>query len=194
MSLHFTRSLDRRLTIEKARSMPTAMKQLYERSFPAEERRPQAALDAAIASESIDLWLIQADGADIGFLTINALPSGVNYIEHFAVEDSMRGSGVGSAALSLMSAMNPGPMVLEAEPAGTNPMAARRIGFYRRLGFELWDRYPYIQPAYAPGLDSPELRLMTRGIPADSDIHALATEIRREVYGAPEQAINDADA
>ena len=189
MSLHFTRSLDRRITIEKARSMPAAMKRLYERSFPAEERRPQASLDAGVSSGSIDLWLIQADGADIGFLTAHRLPSGLTYIEQFAVEDSMRGSGVGSAALTLMGAMNQGPMVLEAEPAGANSMATRRIGFYRRMGFELWDDYKYIQPAYAPGLGTPELRLMTRGIAPDSDIHALATEIRREVYGAPEQEL-----
>lgn len=190
MSLHFTRSLDRRITIEKARSMPAAMKRLYERSFPADERRPQASLDSGIASENIDLWLIQADGADIGFITVHALPSGVSYIEHLAVDDSMRGAGIGSAAMSLLAAVSPGPMVLEAEPAGSSPMAARRIGFYRRLGFDLREEYQYVQPAYAPGLGTPELKLMTRGIAADSDIHTLATEIRREVYGAPEQISN----
>ena len=30
-------------------------------------------------------------------------------------------------------------------------MAVRRIGFYRRNGFHLWDNVPYLQPSYGEG-------------------------------------------
>lgn len=189
MSLHLSLGLDARLTISRARVMPDRMRKLYNDAFPEEERRPQADLDSKISDGKITLWLLHADDADLGFLTVHELPSGVNYVEHFAVDSSLRGAGIGSAALSLFAAMEPGPIVLEAEPAGTNPMASRRIGFYRRQGFDLWEDYPYKQPPYSPGMPEVELRLMTRGIPVDFDIHSLATEIRREVYRAPEQLI-----
>ena len=189
MSLHFTRGIDSRLTMSTARRMPDDMLRLYEHSFPDEERRDVADLQARIAEGSINLLLLQIDGSSVGFITLHALPSGVSYIEHFAVDEAMRGNGAGSAALRLLMAMRPEPLVLEVEPEGSNPFASRRIAFYRRAGFMLWSDYPYIQPPYSDGLDEVELRLMTHGSAGEADIHALATEIRSVVYGAGEQSI-----
>lgn len=132
---------------------------LYIRSFPPEERRPwrQIADTASLPT----LYGIYVDGTSFaGFITVWCFDR-YAYVEHFAVDPSRRGGGIGADALAALRHKLGVPVVLEVEPPDhSDPMAARRIAFYQRCGFSLLD-YPYIQPPYAPGLPSVPLRLMT---------------------------------
>lgn len=74
-------------------------------AFPVFERRSAAQLDSALADPDFDLLHVEVeeDGArrDVGFVARWHLSS-VDYIEHLAVDDSMRGRGVGSLALTTL--------------------------------------------------------------------------------------------
>ena len=53
------------------------------------------------------------------------------YVEHFAIDPSLRGGGTGSEVLAELRRSLGRPVVLEVErPADSNPMAARRIGAF----------------------------------------------------------------
>lgn len=157
-------------------------RQIYTSSFPLCEQRPW---NSIICPQSDHGPILRGV-----FTPDNTLAAIVSYwhfdrfiyIEHLATSPEMRGNGLGAGALRLLGQIDPDkPVVLEVEPpADDNPLAARRIGFYRRNGFFLLD-HEYIQPPYAPGLPSVELKLMS----TDSGIDCIETEatLHREVYG-----------
>lgn len=88
------------LTIEK----PTGIAQwgklyrLYRSAFPRSERKPFFMILRMYRRGKTDLWCIGADGAFAGLAaTING--EDTILLDYFAVEDTCRGKGVGSAAL-----------------------------------------------------------------------------------------------
>ena len=152
---------------------------LYESAFPPEERRPWQALCELPAEFSI--YGITCNGEMAGMLTLWLFDNEMAYIEHFAVFDHMRGSGMGAAALSkIRDLASPLPVVLEVEPDGTTPFAARRIAFYSRNGFDAYD-YEYIQPPYSAGLPSVRLTLMSTDPSLDPG--KIASRLHCDVYG-----------
>lgn len=160
------------------------LRHLYETSFPPEERRPWEALrDIINDGTGPQLFVIETDGRAAGFITAWSLADGgMTYVEHFAVDGSMRGSGIGGAAIELL-AQKMGRIILEVEPEGTTPEASRRIDFYSRHGFRLRPEIDYIQPPYAPGLPPVRLSIMTAG-DESADMDTVIAELKRRVYGA----------
>lgn len=156
--------------IEFRKEFSEKLLKLYEDAFPPEERRPRELMlpdDPAFNFYAV---------GDAGLMTVWAF-DGFKYIEHFAVYEHMRGSGIGSEVLSAL----PGVVVLEVEPAESGEMARRRIEFYRRNGFELLD-VDYVQPPYAAGLDAVPLRLMVRGeLPCP--VEDVVRTLHSRVYG-----------
>lgn len=105
------------------------------------------------------------------------------YIEHFATLPHLRGKGIGASALkAFASVAQDRPIVLEVEPPQTET-ARRRVGFYRRAGFELLE-IPYMQPPYRPGGEEVPLCLMsTDAAYALSHSARVVATLHREVYG-----------
>lgn len=161
-----------------------AARTLYTSSFPPEERRPWNDIVHPESPFGPHLSIIEVtdDSGNRrfgGLITIWEFDH-IRYVEHFAVDETLRGSGIGAEILRRVLEASTKPLVLEVEPPEeSNPMAARRIGFYRRCGLELLD-YPYIQPPYSPGLPSVPLLLMT----SDAQIDPAKTEktLHRFVY------------
>ncbi len=152
---------------------------IYMESFPAEERREWADLIERSRKGEIALDLVKDDDRVIGLVTVWRLPQ-ADYVEHFALDCSARGKGVGSEIIDLVvNRAADRAVVLEVEPAGTNSMAARRIGFYQRHGFGLID-YEYMQPPYGCGLPWVRLMLMTTK-PVDAE--QVSRSLHRMVYG-----------
>ena len=61
-------------------------------------------------------------------------------------------------------------------------MAQRRINFYKRQGFVLWEK-PYLQPPYRPGDDYLPMLLMAHGnLERERDFETVKNSIYREVY------------
>lgn len=150
-------------------------------ALPADERRTDADQRKIIAGEPRFRSLaVLSDGSFAGFLNLWNFDDFI-YIEHLATLPALRNRGIGAAALRLLFAQTDKPCVLEADPPVTE-IAKRRIAFYARLGFGLWDR-DYIQPAYSKGKRPLHLRLMARGpLTETRDCERIVKTLYGEVY------------
>ena len=105
------------------------------------------------------------------------------YIEHFAVAPELRGQGTGSLLMhELRSVVGERPLVLEAEPLTDSSIAARRIAFYQRLGFE-YNEYDYIQPPLIEGESPIPLKIMSAPDRLSEDEYIRVRDrLYRDVY------------
>ncbi|MDE5811608.1 MAG: GNAT family N-acetyltransferase [Muribaculaceae bacterium] len=150
---------------------------LYERAFPADERRPIGEFCDLVATDTVSLRAIFVDNLFAGFITMWHFGK-FSYIEHFALDPEQRGRGIGSRVLGMLSGLLARPVVLEAEPPSLSPLAARRIEFYHRNGFDIIST-DYVQPPYGPGLNPVNLYLLaTEPLNADE----VASELKKQVY------------
>lgn len=136
---------------------------LYHNSFPKEERRPWESLVSLIGTPFFTLYIATdtATGRMAGFMTMWRLPRAM-YVEHLAVEPSMRCNGVGGMLVDMAREVaGTLPLVVEVELPETGPDASRRISFYERHGFSVIEDVTYFQPPYAPGLPDVQLLLMS---------------------------------
>lgn len=160
------------------------IKNLYEASFPIDERRDFQDIIKLLDDKKSPFEIIAfiEDGEFSGFLSFWKWDD-MRYFEHFAVEPSMRNGGRGAKYLCQAIADDSTPVVLEVEPP-VDEMARRRIGFYERNGLRLWNDLYYLQPAYGEDRSPLELKLMTAGdITFSGEDDEKILRIKREVYG-----------
>lgn len=125
--------------------------------------------------------IVFADDEPAGLLTVWDLGRFV-YIEHLAVDPRKRNSGLGKAVFEELGKTTAKPIVLEVE-LPNDEMSRRRIGFYKRLGFELWEK-EYRQPPYRANDGFLPMSLMVRGeLSHESDFEEIKKIIHNEVYG-----------
>lgn len=157
---------------------------LYEQSFPADERRETADL-TRIIEHCNDFHITGAFDGDtfLGFFTHwQWNDHQLAYGEHFAIKPEARCGGIGRQVLEHVLAKVGFPVVIEVEP-GTDPLKRRRIAFYERAGFKQWPDVPYVQPPYSPGRNSLPLVLMSHGNMAEGSLRLAAKLIHQRVYG-----------
>lgn len=158
------------------------VEELLHSAFPADERRDDDAQRANTLHEPrFHTLLVSLDGEPAGFFTYWDFGA-YRYGEHFAIADSMRCGGIGAQVLRAFIDSAPTPLVLEVEPEGSTPMAARRIAFYERNGLRLWDT-PYMQPPYRTGGEWLPLRLMATPDLDPATAAEVISAIHRHVYG-----------
>ncbi|MBD5244598.1 MAG: GNAT family N-acetyltransferase [Barnesiella sp.] len=159
------------------------VKKIYLSSFPEEERRPWHELMRLTDSVGgpFGFYIVNYGKRPAGLITAWAFPE-FTYIEHFAIDSSCRGKGVGARILKEFVKKQSNPVVLEVEPESDGPLARRRIGFYKRCGFIAFPDFNYVQPPYAPGLPSVSLMLMATS--ADLNLNKVASTLHARVYGA----------
>lgn len=168
------------------------LRDIYLDAFAPEERRPWDAIVTPAVPGQPRLRAIYAGDTPAGMVTTWDL-GGVTYVEHLCINPAARGNGLGAAVIAALiddartglpdGAAHPAPLLLEVEPAGSTPMATRRIDFYRRCGLDVIDT-TYIQPPYAPGLPSVPLWIMSTDTALDpAPLHTL---LHTRVYNAPE--------
>lgn len=103
------------------------------------------------------------------------------YVEHFAIDPNQRNGGHGKNVLNHLCQLLEHPIILEVEEP-TEEMAQRRINFYQRHGFTLWEK-PYQQPPYKSGDGFLPMLLMAYGdLKCEKDFDAVKEDIYREVY------------
>lgn len=159
----------------------SGVERIWRDSFPECERRDDASQRAAVDGDPrfvCNAVVGRPSGRVIGVFSWWMLGTLV-YGEHFAMDSSVRGHGLGAqvfkTVVSEVSA--PGlPFVFEVErPDPEVPLTVRRVAFYRRLGMHLLD-FPYFQPAYHPGDEPVPMFLMSSD--AGTDPCAAAETIR----------------
>lgn len=157
--------------------------EMLEYSFPEDERRDFSDQLEKSKMPEFRTMTLSESGKVLGFLNFWELADFV-YLEHFAVDKNLRGKGLGSELIRKLSEICTGKtIVLEAEPPELNEFSARRIEFYRRLGFHT-NPFPYKQPPYHKGGKPVELVIMSRPLPlSESDFNEKISEIYRRVYG-----------
>ncbi len=157
-------------------------KDIYEASFPVDERRPWENLKKMITGkhEYFRAYSIIVNSQFVGFITVWEFPEAI-YIEHFATDSSLRGLGIGSEALRKLTSSASLPVVLEVEPADSSDTARRRIAFYRRHGFRDLPDFKYIQPPYSAELSPLPMTLMIHG---DLEPETARRLLYRHVYEA----------
>ena len=103
------------------------------------------------------------------------------YIEHFAIDPAQRNGGYGKSVLNHLCQLLKHPIVLEVE-IPEEEMAKRRINFYQRQGFSLWEK-PYQQPPYKTGDNYLPMLIRAYGdIECGKDFDSVKEHIYREVY------------
>ena len=160
------------------------VEELLVASFPREEYRDLDEQRRNVEDEPrFHCNVVLCDGAPTGLLTCWML-HGFCYVEHFAIDPARRNGGLGGDVIALLCRRVPLPVVLEVECPDTE-MARRRIGFYQRQGFVLWN-IPYLQPPYRPGDGFLPMHLMTCGEGlSETDFDRVQREIHREIYNYP---------
>lgn len=128
-------------------------------SFPPIERRTKAGQKSLLTDERYCVTAAYSDNSLIGFIT-NWNLDGFSFIEHFAVDGTLRGMGLGGKILEYAKLTFPSPLILEVELSGYSAQADRRIDFYKRHGFSL-NGYDYFQPPLKPGDGIIPLRIMS---------------------------------
>ncbi|MDO4163072.1 MAG: GNAT family N-acetyltransferase [Bacteroides sp.] len=157
------------------------MEQLMTSSFPPEEYR--ALTDLRLYTDTKPHFynnVITADATPIGLLTYWNFEH-FYYIEHFAIDPAQRNGGHGKEVLTQLCNSLQHPIILEVEMP-EEELAQRRIKFYQRLGFKLWEE-PYQQPPYKPGDGFLPMLLMAYGnLECTKDFELVRNTIYREVY------------
>lgn len=158
------------------------MESLLVQSFPPEEYRDLQELRKY--TDLLDEFhnnIIYDDDTPVGIITYWNFGD-FYYIEHFATDPSLRNNGYGKRTLEYVCNLLKLPIVLEVERP-TEELAQRRIRFYQRQGFTLWEN-DYQQPPYKSGDGFLPMYLMVHGsLSATQDFERIKEKIHSQVYG-----------
>ena len=157
-----------------------ALGQLYEASFPEQERRTMPQLLQLLPEPGMHVHALTLGGQMAG-LSIHWLFDDFLFLEHLAIIPPLLGQQLGRQAVQWLQAQTKGPLVLEVEHP-VHETSRRRIAFYERSGLILHPDFPYQQPSYQKGGAPVPMHLMTSETVADSALHNIAATIRQHVY------------
>ena len=127
------------ITLERAKNLNIPrVYLLYLRAFPAEERKPFSIILSMMKERRTDLWIIRKNGRFAGFASTVNSPDLV-LLDYFAVCKSLRGQGVGSAAMKeILDQYAPRGVLVEIEstciPSDNPEERENRKRFYVNCG------------------------------------------------------------
>ena len=155
-------------------------------TFPRDEYRDLAEQRANVTGkQEFHLMLARYNGEPVGFISYWKLRE-FCYVEHLATLPAIRGKGHGKAILERLQEIAT-KIVLEVEEP-VDDITTRRVGFYRRAGFDMCP-LPYLQPPYRQGDGMLPMRLMFHGCPASVQNFEKAREIIYDkIYNYKKQA------
>jgi ribosomal protein S18 acetylase RimI-like enzyme len=160
------------------------IRDLYVSSFPASERREFHELVDMLDLLECSVCLIKIPtGKVAGFCIVWDFKS-FAFLEHFAIENDLRGLGIGEGVLSVLREKYK-TILLETEHP-VNEINQRRINFYQRNGFRLLDM-KYVQPSYGKNKPEVELHLMSTSVDfsvetLDECIHLIRERVYRKIF------------
>lgn len=131
---------------------------LYVSAFPVFEQRTKGQQHIAFDSSDYHLIAFEDGNIFVGFISCWEFDDYV-YVEHFAIDDALRGWGYGSKVLTDFIRYTTKTVLLEIDPV-VNEIAAARLRFYKRCGFHV-NPYPHQHPAYRSGYEPHQLIVLT---------------------------------
>ena len=140
---------------------------IMEQSFPADERRKKEGQQKLLEEEKYELLGVRNGGRLLAFLAVWEFAEFV-FIEHFAVSETARNSGIGGKMLEELARQKAGKVVLEVE-LPEDSLKKRRIGFY--------------EPPMGEDRHEIPLRIMSAPEPLSEDeFQSVRTELYKSVY------------
>lgn len=133
------------------------VREMYESTFPEDERREWVQLVALITNPAFRFNLIFDEQILIGLISVWNLNEFI-FIEHFTIRNRERGKGFGTEVIRQIISKEI-PVILEVEEP-LSEMAIKRIRFYERLHFSVSHR-EYFQPPYSKGKKRIKMLLMS---------------------------------
>ena len=115
-------------------------------AFPKVERRTSKEQAALFNLPCYQVYGMVEEGILVAFLAVWEFDE-IVFGEHLATRGWKRGTGIGKELLLEYRNTIKKPLFLEVEKP-TTKIADRRIKFYERLGFYLYDHLPYEQPSF----------------------------------------------
>lgn len=156
-------------------------------SFPESERRTYAGQKNLLADPHYRLITKKNEqNRIIAFMAVWEFSS-FRFVEHIAVDSTIRGGGLGRKLMEAYIGESSKPILLEVEPPDTE-LAQRRIGFYERLGFCL-NPFEYVQPPLQEGQPDLPLQIMSYPEPLTETAFSLYKEdLYEKVYKLAKRA------
>lgn len=157
-----------------------SLKSLYHDSFPIDERRDWNELMALTNHPNFNLYCILNSNIPVGLITLWKW-SEFTFIEHFAIENTSRGKGIGSKVLYQLKKETSAKIILETEEP-TDDWTQRRIAFYTRLGFKACEEV-YYQPPYS--MDKKPVKMVLMSYPdkvEKKEFKTIRAKLYKEVY------------
>ena len=176
---------------------------IYAASIHPREQKPEDWLRAMVAAPEYRVWIAQDARSRVLGFSILFVPPGAGFalLEYMAVAPEKRGRGFGGTLFrrTVEQAVTPQraglPVLLEVdsdlEASSDQPVRARRIRFYRRLGCGKIAGLRYLMPLRGVG-PAPEMDLMVYGATppghvARGDLKRWLQIIYEDVYrGSPD--------
>jgi ribosomal protein S18 acetylase RimI-like enzyme len=156
------------------------LKNIYLDSFPSDERREWDELIELTQKPYFTLYRISYRNETVGLITVWEWQE-LAFIEHFAINKSFQGQGIGSKVLNQLQKKLTSSVILETE-LPNNELAIRRINFYTRLGFHICEE-EYLQPAYDKNKKTVKMSLMSYPDKINHpDFIAIRNKLYKEVY------------
>lgn len=157
---------------------------IMEKSFPSIERRTYEEQLSLLEDENYKIiGLKDNQNKVLAFIAMWQFED-FNFIEHFAVDDTLRGHGMGTYILNeCLKIMGDKKVILEVE-LPEDDICKRRIGFYKRCGFS-FNSYNYLQPSLQEGYPLLPLRIMSYPeILNETDFYKFRDVVYKKVYKA----------
>ena len=133
-------------------------KVLYSSSFPIFEQRTEEQQAWAFEQAGYHLAGYTEKGKWIGFISYWEFDTYI-YIEHFAIDATLRGQGYGSRVLRMFVEQKGKTVVLEIDPI-VDEVSTARLRFYTHCGFQT-NPYRHRHPAYREGYQPHPLVVLT---------------------------------
>ena len=131
--------------------------ELYKTSFPLHEQRETLSQRQILENSEYHFDVIYDQDCFVGII-LNWETDRSIYLEHFAIDTTIRNKGYGARALAYL-AQRGKRLILEIDPP-IDAVSIRRKGFYERVGF-IENPYEHIHPPYKEGNEGHVLVVMT---------------------------------
>lgn len=153
---------------------------LYCHAFPWHEQREAQAKQQALGHPgyALEAWY---DGETFVGLSGTWRFGDYGYIEHLAIDDSLRAQGYGKRILGQLLTRNPRTL-LEIDPLTTD-IARKRLRFYQSMGFVAND-FAHAHPSYHDGIADHELMVLSYPQPLAEEAYQRFRKDLRQVVMA----------
>lgn len=153
--------------------------ELFEEAFPEQERPPFSSLRYR-DTEQFHFLIAENGDEPVGILTYWTFDDLI-YVEHFAIDQELRGQGLGKAVFLNFLSQQTEQVVLEVELPNTEE-ADHRIEFYASMGF-FQNPQEYLQPSYHNDDRSVPMILMSKYELDNDEFCEIRDLLYSKVYG-----------